>query len=283
MRLARSAVAAHARNRGHDVDEPRPLAPATPPWSPFILAESQRGSNGIIGSNTVTYRSAIHDPRREPARFRRFNRSRYKPRRGGAPPQGQPRAIGRSRDASHPPCRLPSAGPRAEEHRADRIRSLLRRRRALTSLGDAAAREGHHAGRHGRGRRCRLPFLGALLRPDHERAHPPAADAAGQLGPRGFLRLPFALFAHAAFRRGDHDRAYRCRLHFVRAHPRGHRPRRRLRGHQAARRRLPGRSGAHVRSGHRQAVGRRRREAFEGSLDAHRLAQGGRRHAPALR
>ena len=46
--------------------------------------------------------------------------------------------------------------------------------------------------------------------------------------------------------------------------PRGHRPRRRLRGHQAARRRLPGRSGAHVRTGHRQAVGRRRREAFEG-------------------
>ena len=187
MRLARSAVAAHARNRGHDVDEPRPKAPATPPWSPFILAESQRGSNGIIGSNTVTYRSAIHDPRREPARFRRFNRSRCKPRRGGAPPQGQPCPIGRSRGASHPPCRLPPAGPRAEEHRADRGRALLRRRRALPAVGDAPSREGHHAGRDGRGRRHRLPLFRSLLRPDHERAHPPAANAAGESGPRGLL------------------------------------------------------------------------------------------------
>lgn len=189
----------------------------------------------IIGSNTVTYRSAIHDPRREPARFRRFNRSRCKPRRGGAPPQGQPMPDRQKRGASHPPCRLPPAGPRAEEHRADRGRALLRRRRALPAVGDAPSREGHHAGRDGRGRRHRLPLFRSLLRPDHERAHPPAANAAGESGPRGLLRLPFALVAHAAFRRGNHDRAYRCRLHFIRAHPRGHRPRRWLRGHQAAR------------------------------------------------
>ena len=193
----------------------------TPPWSPFILAESQRGSNGIIGSNTVTYRSAIHDPRREPARFRRFNRSRYKPREEA---RRRKASHARSDEAEMPPTRRAGFHP------------LAREPKSTVQIGDVRYYDGAELSRP-----LEMPprvkaimlaamvvaavvgclFFGALLRPDHERAHPPAADAAGQLGPRGFLRLPFALFAHAAFRRGDHDRAYRCRLHFVRAHPVG--------------------------------------------------------------
>ena len=204
------------------------------------------------------------------------------------PPQAAPRRRAAARPATPdrartPPARgrLPPAGPRAEEHRADRGRALLRRRRALRGpLEMPPSREGHHAGRDGRGRRSvGCLFLGRYF---DQIMNEPIRQ---QQTLRG--RSPTtSLCSRRSCRFRDEEimtALHRCRLHSIRAHSRGHRPRWRLRGHQAARRRLPGRSGAHVRAGHRQALGRRRREASEGRLDAHGLAQGRRRHAPALR